>query len=259
MEKSKRNFIKNCPLCKHSSYKQIVKKYSYLIVQCTKCRFVFVANPSINLHEDTIEHIEAVTAIIKSRHFEIKKMIDYYFLNQDEINIIEIGAGVGALAGLFKPDTRYHYIGFEPSKLRVDYAKSKGFTLINDYFHFSKINGQVDVIIIDNVLEHVPRPDTLVNEVSKALKKNGIVIVVVPNLMDIRKLIPVWKRRHYWQPHSHVNYFTYTHLKNIFGKYNIIIKSFPLIFSKNIFFYINVLLNKVKLFLLGLFCYGIKR
>lgn len=259
MEKSRKITITNCPVCKNSSYTRIMNKNTYFIVKCTKCNFVFVSNPSINLHNDTIEHIKAVTAKIKSRHLEIKKMIDYYFSNQNEIDTIEIGAGVGALASLFKPDTKYHYLGFEPSKLRVDYAKSIGFTFINDYFYFSKINRQVDAIIIDNVLEHVPEPDILVNEISKALKTGGIVIVVVPNLKDVRRLIPAWKKRHYWRPHSHVNYFTYSHLKKLFGKYSISIKPFPLLFSKNIFFFINVLFNMVNLFLLGLFCYGIKK
>lgn len=252
-----KKIINKCPVCNCFSYQPLLKKDSYDIVKCTNCHFVFVNNPFVSLNKYENNSITTKSAQPKFRHYEIKKITDSYFSHSNNVDILEIGSGIGALAGLFTADNKYHYLGFEPSTKRAEYAKAKGFNVKNDFFSLKKIEKQVDVIVVDNVLEHVPNPDNLVKEMSKALKKDGIIIIIiVPNLHDIRRFLPRWKERHYWQPHCHVNYFTYSNLKKLFIENGIKLRPFPLFFSGNFLFFINVLLNKINIFIFGIYCYG---
>ncbi len=253
--------FRKCPLCNCIDYELIIKKNDKAIVKCRTCEFVYVANPStqsstLNENEDSIKKY---TARFYFRHYEIKKKLDYFFKGKEDADVIEIGSGGGSLGKLLDGDTKYHYIGFEPSSSRAKYALNIGLNIINDYFSYDKISKKVDAIIIDNVLEHIHDPVTTVNEIGKSLKTGGIIIVIVPNLNDIRRFIPKWKKRHHWQPHCHVNYFKYGDLVKIFKNANIKIKPLEPSVRSSLRFLINAIPNKINLHLLGLYCYGVKR
>jgi hypothetical protein len=67
--------------------------------------------------------------------------------------------------------------------------------------------------------------------------------------------------RHLWQPHCHINYFTGNQLKYLFKEQNLTFSVFGLetLELKRDFLNVpKVLFDKLGLYLLGLYCYGIK-
>ncbi|MFB0560520.1 MAG: class I SAM-dependent methyltransferase [Candidatus Lokiarchaeia archaeon] len=54
-----------------------------------------------------------------------------------------------------------------------------------------------DVILCSDVIEHVERPENLVREISRMLKKGGILYVTCPNKMSPRL---IWEDNHYFLP-----------------------------------------------------------
>ena len=75
----------------------------------------------------------------------------------------------------------------------------------------------VDAIVIDNVLEHVEHPAALARMAVDALRAGGLLVVIVPNIRDVRQLLPRWRRRHHWRPHHHINYFSAHDLRRLFA------------------------------------------
>jgi len=179
------------------------------------------------------------------------------------VNIIEIGCGFGALASILKKEERFNYIGFEPNKVRAEFCMEHELNVIKGFFHPEFIGGKVDVVVFDNVLEHVFKPIKLIDNAISVLKKNGILIIIVPNLFDIRQYITYWRNRNHWQPNCHINYFCLKDLKRVFKDYNLKMKPFDISLLdfdqyKDLLYVPKLLCDKIGLYFMGLSVYGIK-
>ncbi len=129
-------------------------------------------------------------------------------------------------------------------------------------FGGSESAGTADAVIFDNVLEHVQDPRTLVREAVASLREGGVLIVIVPNLNDIRRFHRHWRERHHWQPHCHINYFSSGDLDRLFGRHGMKFRYFGLEAAgrtgDDIGLLPRVLADMVGLHLFGLNCYGVK-
>jgi 2-polyprenyl-3-methyl-5-hydroxy-6-metoxy-1,4-benzoquinol methylase len=55
-------------------------------------------------------------------------------------------------------------------------------------------SGSFDVVTMNHVLEHMPAPETAIDECSRVLKKGGLLVVAVPNISSLQSVIG----RHLW-------------------------------------------------------------
>ena len=200
----------------------------------------------------------------KRRHFQIKQLIRKH-KGDNTATVLEIGCGLGTLASILPKNEGFNYIGFEPSQVRAEFCKKRGLNVIHGFYNFESINDYIDAIVIDNVLEHVFEPKTLICDMLSVLKKDGILIIIVPNLFDVRQYVSsYWYNRHHWQPQCHINYFCSKDLKYIFKDYNIKMKSFDvslLDFNKiiDLLYVPKYLLDRLGLYLMGLSFYVINK
>ena len=82
------------------------------------------------------------------------------------------------------------------------------FALISDGdISSDDINEIFDFILIDNVLEHVLNPKKFLSEISQLLRKDGKLLIIVPNRYDIRRISKKWSMKNFWIPHDHLSYF----------------------------------------------------
>ena len=254
-----------CPICsseKFSVFKEIsIKEKHYLLAKCLACQFVYVLNPDM----DTVNHdtmsCESVP-VVHQRYVQTKKLLDRTFKTARQVDILEIGSGCGALGKLLNEDERYQYSGYEPSVPRSQSCRDQGLNVVTGFFEKKTFSGKVDVVILDNVLEHVLHPDVLISDAADVLRPDGLLIVIVPNLHDIRQHIPSWKKRHYWQPGCHINYFTRHHLKRLLMKNGLVFRTFgfcSLDWQRDLpLWLVKVVLDRIGFCCLGLYCYGIK-
>ena len=161
----------------------------------------------------------------KPRHVQIINQIKLEFNEPDKvIKVADIGAGYGHLAKLMSKESSFDYHGFEPGIGRAEFCQRNGLNVGNQLFTIS--DDKYDVIIMDNVLEHVSNPIEIIDTIEKSLNNSGIFICIVPNVFDIRQLSNGWKDIHHWQPNCHINYFSYSDLKRISSKFNMTLKNF---------------------------------
>lgn len=78
---------------------------------------------------------------------------------------------------------------------------------------------QFDIVWLDNVLEHVRKPESLIQQCYRLTKNGGLLVIEVPNdysdfqetLLQTNKI-----QKKYWEAFpDHLNYFSYQSLKNI--------------------------------------------
>lgn len=238
--------------------------HQFEIVRCHDCRFVFVRNP----RGDTFKNDQRPPSKVpeKSRHRQIKRICDHMLMERvqsGERRVVEVGAGWGGLAQVFARDERYRYLGLEPSPSRVEFCQANGLEVVHGFFNGSEsLHGRADAIVFDNVLEHVMDPDRLFGLAVESIVPGGLVVVIVPNLRDIRRLHPAWRDRHHWQPQCHINYFSSSDLSRMFGRRGLRLKYFgreAVSGRDDLDLLPRVVADSVGMRLFGLNGYGMKR
>lgn len=135
--------------------------------------------------EDYISHSDAKKSIFDRlyqlvRNYTLRqkiKLIDS--LEPSERKVLDIGAGTGDFLLACK-DSGWHIEGIEPNTKANEIASSKLTT--NLKFEISDLAGQqYDIITMWHVLEHVPNLTTYIKQLKGLLKRNGTLVVAVPN------------------------------------------------------------------------------
>ena len=201
--------------------------------------------------------------VTKSKEYEKRKKefeemfrpIVERILNKVKPNakILDVGCSSGILLSLLK-QKGFEVYGLEPNKQAYAIAKKKlGKGIFNrklsDYVRNQKVF--FDCIIYNHVLEHIEKVNEEFSMIKKILRKNGILIVGVPNTDNIIFKI----RGKYWEsllPNEHVWHFSAKYLSGYLARQGFEVlnvcfeddarKSYS--FLKRIYFTILSLVNK---------------
>ncbi len=126
--------------------------------------------------------------------------LDYIILKsnlrvEDNLNVIDIGAGNGRSLMQFKNLTNWNAIGIEPDNTKCKILKFFNLKYINETFQ--KIESQLknmnyDLVITSQVLEHLSDPIDILKKINNKLKTNGNLWIDVPmcnkNYFNSRKI-----------------------------------------------------------------------
>ena len=146
--------------------------------------------------------------------------------------------------------TKLAYIGLELDRETHEKALLLGLNSINgDFSKLEQIEGQADIIMLWEVLEHLQDLDLFFNLIQKKLRINGAVILSVPNYdkrLNYKRDGVVDYNLYQNDPPIHLNFFTKKTLKSTFEKNNFKIelletKKVPYIKIKNKMFYRHLL------------------
>ena len=227
------NYIENkkCYLC--NSQKLSIKPGSVrdnkklTILECDECSLVFLSsfNHIINqgyeegqMHDDDIgdgRRLEmdewiAISAEDDSRRFDQFKNI---LKGKD---LLDFGCGVGGFIKQAREISKIAH-GIELEIRLSTYFKDNDLIVYRD---LSELNeNKYDVITLFHVLEHIPDPRSLLEDLKSRLNINGQIIIEVPNIDDV--LITLYKSEAfshftYWSPHLY--YFSVKTLEKLFLK-----------------------------------------
>lgn len=136
----------------------------------------------------------------------IKKTIDSY---KNIKKVLEIGCGSCILLEKLKNDN-YTVLGIDPSLIARIEGERRNVNVILDFYPSIQVKGVFDLIYHCDVLEHMDEPLSFLQAVHKQLRKDGIMILTIPDNThsiktgDISMLF-----------HQHINYFDDVSLRNI--------------------------------------------
>ena len=97
--------------------------------------------------------------------------------------------------------------GLDPSDKAINYCKSKGLKAEISNLEKLDIFGNIkfDFIIMNNVLEHLRDPISIIKKVKYFLRKNGVLFIEVPNDFNSFQLtgkIVNKIKNNWWCPHQ---------------------------------------------------------
>ena len=238
-----------CPLCKKNNYEVIINSQkkkeftkSYIknvfnssssvfddqVVKCKNCKFIYL-NPRIKQ-----KIIDKSYSFSKDRKFisqnknRIKTFKNTLTLISNQIDfsnkkILDIGSGGGAFLKACK-DRNITAEGIEPNKWLVNYSKKKYGINISTK-NLNKINKTYHIVSLFDVLEHIPNIKLTINKIYKLVKKDGFLIINVPDHNSLaRKIL---KKNWPFYLTVHLHYFDKKSLSKLLDK------KFKLFYSKS--------------------------
>ena len=244
-------------MVKHNG-KTIKKFGKYSVIDCRRCKFIHVipvpSNQELNSFYDNEFYQKTKSNFISKNENEM----DYWNLVFDEKlvtieklisskskRILDIGSGPGFFLRRAKR-RGWDVLGVESSPLACNYANEQNIPTIQKFFYEVTPNeiGKFDAIHTFDVLEHVNNPIAVIEKAYYLLKRNGVIVVEVPNDFNpLQKLVQkTLKKKEWWITLSswsktsgniqHLNYFNFSSISDLLKRigFKIIIKeaTFPL-------------------------------
>ena len=183
-----------CPLCKSERFKTQVVEWGLPVVKCVNCSLTF-ANPRPNakglddfyqgyfppesegLWQEQMAGVFLKEGLYRIREFQAIGLIE----KKKDLRVLDVGCGMGFFLDLMRQEgcaTK----GVEPSHDAVTHARVKlKLDVEEGLLESTKIQGPFDIVTLWYVMEHVPNPHEILDQVSSLLAPGGLVIIRVPN------------------------------------------------------------------------------
>ena len=184
------------------------------LFKCKSCKLIFSEYYNScfeNSYTDVVDEKYIKQIPIKKINFELFFSKIKSYLSKDH-DVLEIGSYYGILGSIIKSQVK-SYIGLELSRHAANHAR-KNYNLnivnetINKFFDRAPL---FDIIIMNDVIEHLDDPFKTLELIGKHLKPNGILIFTT---CDMDAIVPkIMGGRYHWIMPMHKFYFSNTNLR----------------------------------------------
>lgn len=155
------------------------------VYRCTKCDAYFSEGGVINYDEsDLISYYAPHEAYIKERFARVFTEVGHMMLPG---RFLDIGAGMGYSLEVAN-HRGWSSHGLEPNRVLVESAVKRGLSVERGYL-VDTTCGEYDLILIDNVLEHVPDPVGFLCNAMRLLAPSGLMVIAIPPMDWVRKAL----------------------------------------------------------------------
>jgi len=205
--------LTHCPLCNQSDFSiflegqdYFLSKESFTIQECVSCGFRFT-NPrpsesSVNRYyksDDYLSHDTDKGGMIPAlyrmaRHFTLRAKYGILRKFSHGSTILDIGCGTGEFLH-FCQQKGMNCQGVEPTeKARKVASDTYSIHVDEDFLTKNEQPGYYDCITLWHVLEHIHRLDETMEKIKSELKRDGVLILALPNCnsFDARKYGKYW-------------------------------------------------------------------
>lgn len=121
---------------------------------------------------------------------------------------VDVGCGDGALA-MTAADYGFKAVGLDARQETVSRIRQLGFRAEQGDFMKIKFEGQLDVLSMMDVLEHIPYPRDALSKAAKLLSPRGVIVISLPDLAcSSWKIMDAAKSNPYWMEIEHHHNFS---------------------------------------------------
>ncbi len=168
-----------CPVCQNSGVSGWVDpRYNY----CNVCKLGWLKKtpPNTNYSQNYYKGASLLGSMLFKPIFSLLYHLRGAYIENAKVNLwIDIGAGDGDF--LMTTGGR-RKIGVEVSDFARLIMEEKGLEVLSDKQFLATKNLKADVVSFWHVLEHLKDPKKYLQSAKKNLKKEGILIIAVPNI-----------------------------------------------------------------------------
>lgn len=183
--------------------------------------------------------IEKLYQLVKKRTLKQKvSLLSKYHSSKGKL--LDIGCGTGDFLAVAKRK-QWTALGIEPNEKAGRFAKEKGLTLQNNIDEVK--SDSIDVVTMWHVLEHIPDWEHQIKEIQRVLKKEGILMIAVPNF----KSFDAAYYQQYWAAYDvprHLWHFSQTSIQHIVNSFDFQLLGIRPMWMDS--FYVSLLSEKYK-------------
>jgi len=195
-------------------------KFPLDVNYCEDCSLVQIGYsvPPEELFTDYIYVTSTSDAIHRHATLLANEFKNRFSLNNKSI-VVEIASNDGCVLGYFKK-LGIEVLGVEPARNVAKIAIEKGIETYVDFFNektaidIVKKYGKADVILARHVFAHVPEIHDFVKGLKHQLKKDGLIAIEAPYLVDM-----IEKTEFDTIYHEHLSYLSLRPMSKLFKKY----------------------------------------
>ena len=163
-------------------------------------------------------YTSSTTKVLRENFVDLFNEASSMFKLKSDDLVVDIGSNDGNLLEKFK---NCRVLGVTPEKIGL-LAIKKGIPTILDYFTNKVCNkilkkyGKAKIVTATNVFAHIDNIDSLLRNILKILKKDGVFITESHYFLSLVETL-----QYDTIYHEHLRYYTVSSLKNIFQKYGL--------------------------------------
>jgi len=135
---------------------------------------------------------EKLPGINKKIDFLLKEIGLNFDCSPEKVSVLDVGCGNGGISFAIA-NRGYKVVGVDVDEASINFAKSNwelpNLKILITRGDLSEIEGQYDVAILSEVLEHLNNPVQLLQSIRKKLKNNSLLLVTVPNGYGPREVL----------------------------------------------------------------------
>lgn len=207
---------RDCPICGIHRSTLLFIKSSASYVKCDSCDLVYVGDTLSDNFVKDMYHDEGDKYFIDKTKLDLDFDVNRYRFESNvfdnlqfdhDAKILEIGCATGSFINRLGKMGYKNVEGVDISGPSIQYAKSIGLRCREgDFLNMNYDRSFYDCIIMWATLEHLLRPKSFCEEAYKCLKKDGYLLISVPNYKSLTQKILGKKDR--YVSIGHLNYFT---------------------------------------------------
>lgn len=185
------------------------------IYRCGDCGFLqsHSIDSALSFYEELID--SSYEESRKARSIQARGLLNIIKKYKPKGTLLDVGAGSGILVKQAF-DFGYKASGVEPSKWLVQKANEYNLPVHLGTLPHQNINEQYDIVTFIDVIEHVVDPINILNGLEKVMKKDGILVVVTP---DVGSFFAKIMSKKWWHFRiAHLSYFNHKTFKIIFER-----------------------------------------
>ncbi len=182
--------------------------YGRIVRRCNSCGHVLVAGSSFP-HQAGIETIESRVSPVSAEW--LLTQLPQEVSGHSHLRYLDVGCWDGTL--MSRLPTTWIGKGIEPSGPAASRARSRGLDVVQGFVEDVFIEpAAFDLVLLIDVIEHIPQPRPVLEKLSSALRPNGVLVALTGNAAsDAARIFGArWYYLHYPE---HCSVFTPTSLR----------------------------------------------
>lgn len=243
-----------CPVCGN-----VVRDINYIysngqrtsyLYTCRHCLFIF-AKPEMIDHlsdrqMDSVNDAEMFHSTLLKKLYtkyvlqiELKKLRKHRLA--ENCTMLDVGCGTG-WKSLIYSQQGFEVTGLEPSSTRASIAKEKyGLNVINEYVEHIPKQNRYHYVVMRHFLEHVSDPKLIIRSLRDLIEKEGIILIVVPNINSLGRYL--FEDKWVWGLPLHCGFFSPKSIRTLLEHSGFdILESYQ---APSPFFYTESILRKI--------------
>ena len=229
------NYNKSCPVCLGSDALNKFSWGEYPVIHCNQCGLDYCSQmveketggDSSPVHVEGVEMMAKAfhkTNVLAMKYTEKRLSIYESILNRECQNVLEVGCGPGVF---YRPwqESNVSWTGIDINPYWKEFGEKNQIPISN--YSIDSLNGQYDVVMAYQVIEHVEDPISFMESIMTRLKPGGIIHLELPNQNSLTsKLRQISSKLSYdygfIQPPMHLRAYRIKTIKYLFNDLDLI-------------------------------------